>query len=133
MEPYVQLGWRLGSFILFSELEIAAGWNSIVFYEPDARDDLLLSLCSEMRLVLTWDNHALEFRTINGAGFYDTQDAGTDQLGRTANACGPASRSVKRAHSCVVWRAWATAASGRTRLPSQTSAPSWSTRTSPGG
>lgn len=80
IDPYEQLGWRLGAFILFAELELAAGWDSNVFYEPAARDDALFAVRSEMRLVSTWDNHALEFRMLNGMGYYadfpDQNDAG---------------------------------------------------------
>ena len=77
IEPYAPLGWRLGSFIFYSELEVGGGWDSNVFYQPSARSDWLAELDSETRLATDWDNHALEFRVRNGAGFYrDLTDPG---------------------------------------------------------
>jgi hypothetical protein len=80
IEPDAPLGWRLGSFILYSKLEVGGGWDSNVFYQPSARSDWLAELDSETRLVTDWDNHALEFRVRNGAGFYrDFTDQGDAQ------------------------------------------------------
>ena len=77
IEPYAPLGWRLGSFIFYSELEGGGGRDSNLFYQPSARSEWLAELDSETRLATDWDNHALEFRVRNGAGFYrDLTDPG---------------------------------------------------------
>ena len=54
IEPYAPLGWRLGSFILYSELEVGGGWNSNVLNQPSAQSDWLAELASETRLVTDW-------------------------------------------------------------------------------
>jgi hypothetical protein len=80
IEPYPHLGWRLGSFILYSELTLSGGWDSNVFYQPSAQSDWLAGIDSETRLVTDWENHALEFRVRNGIGYYrDFPDQGDQQ------------------------------------------------------
>jgi hypothetical protein len=80
IEPYAPLGWRLGSFIFYSELEVGGGWDSNVFYQPSAQSDWLAEIDSETRLVTDWENHALEFRIRNGIGYYpDLPDQGDQQ------------------------------------------------------
>ena len=80
IEPYSHLGWRLGSFILYSELTIGGGWDSNVVYQPSAQSDWLAEIDPETRLVTDWENHALEFRVRNGIGYYrDFPDQGDQQ------------------------------------------------------
>ena len=38
-EPFPHVGWRLGSFILFQEFEVAPAWDSNVFLGRNARGD----------------------------------------------------------------------------------------------
>lgn len=61
-EPFAPLGWRIGGFIFFQEVELDATWDSNVFLGRDARGDRRLDFVSESRLVSDWSNHALELR-----------------------------------------------------------------------
>lgn len=61
-EPFAPLGWRIGSFIFFQELELDPTWDSNVFLGRDARGDTRFDLRSESRLVSDWSNHAIELR-----------------------------------------------------------------------
>ena len=81
IEPYEHLGWRLGNFILYSQIEISGGWDSNVFYEPSARADWLAAINSETRLVSDWDNHALELR-MRHAGDFHRDFPGQDDAAR---------------------------------------------------
>jgi hypothetical protein len=63
-DPFEHIGWRLGSFILFQELEVSPAWDSNVFFQESAQSDWNAAFKSETRLVSNWSNHAVEFRMI---------------------------------------------------------------------
>lgn len=71
-DPFEQVGWRLGSFILFQELEVSPAWDSNVFFQSNARDDWSAAFRSETRLVSDWANHALELRTLHNRSYHAT-------------------------------------------------------------
>lgn len=62
LDPYDPPGIRLGSFILFPELETAGAWSSNVLRSPQAQSDTALELRPTARLISSWRAHALEFR-----------------------------------------------------------------------
>lgn len=68
--PYQHLGWRLGSFILYQEFDIAPAWQSNVFLESSGRADWRADLNSETRLVSDWANHAVELRMVHDRSFH---------------------------------------------------------------
>ena len=71
-EPFAQLGWRLGSFVLFQEAEISPAWDSNVFFQPAGRSDWRAVFKSETRLVSDWANHALELRMLQNRSYHAT-------------------------------------------------------------
>ena len=77
-DPFAHVGWRLGAFILFQELEVSPAWDSNVFFEQDARSDWRADFTSETRLVSNWSNHAIEFRTIQDRSFYNNYSSQND-------------------------------------------------------
>ncbi len=69
-EPFPHVGWRLGSFLLYQEFEVAPAWDSNVFLGRDARGDWRADLLSETRLVSNWANHALELRMLHDRSYH---------------------------------------------------------------
>lgn len=80
-DPFAHIGWRLGSFILFQELEVAASWDSNVFFDTNPRSDWNGGFDSETRIVSNWSNHALEFRMLHDRDYYSnfSSENGTNQ------------------------------------------------------
>lgn len=70
-EPYDPIGIRIGSFVLFPELEVGGLWTDNVLSSPDARSDIAAEIRSTARLVSNWSRHALEFRGTSLTSFYD--------------------------------------------------------------
>ena len=62
LDPYTPTGIKLGTFILFPEIELTTVWNSNVFSSPVAQSDTLAEFQPTVRLISDWSNHALEFR-----------------------------------------------------------------------
>ena len=69
-EPYAHLGYRLGSFVLLQEIEVAGVHHSNVFASSRARSDQAIDIRSDMRLVSNWRRHAVEFRVNGGLNFF---------------------------------------------------------------
>lgn len=70
LDPYDPIGIRVGSFVLFPEVEIAAARFSNVFSEPNGQADIALELAPNLRLVSNWSNHALEFQATGDISNY---------------------------------------------------------------
>jgi len=70
-EPFQPVGYRLGSFVLFPEIELAGVGYSNVLRSPKARADLALEAKPELRLVSNWRWHALELKANGNLSFHD--------------------------------------------------------------
>lgn len=78
-EPYDPVGIRIGSFVMFPEIEIGGSWYSNVFRAPNAASDGAFDLKPSTRLVSNWSRHALEFRGTSSFSFYDEFDSENDK------------------------------------------------------
>jgi hypothetical protein len=74
-EPFDPLGIRIGSFVLFPELDIGGTYYSNVFRTPAARSDVAATVLPSARLVSNWTRHALEFRGLGDLSFYNEFDS----------------------------------------------------------
>jgi hypothetical protein len=70
-EPYDPVGIRIGSFVLFPEVEVGGLWTDNVLSSPDARADVAADVRSTTRLVSNWSRHALELRGTTHDTFHD--------------------------------------------------------------
>lgn len=77
-EPYDPIGIRIGSFVLFPELEIGGSWYSNVFRSPNAVSDSAFDVKPSARLVSNWSRHALEFRGTGGFSYFNDYDSEND-------------------------------------------------------
>ena len=78
-EPYDPVGIRIGSFVMFPELELGGSWYSNVFRAPDAASDVAFDLKPSTRLVSNWGRHALEFRSTASLSYFDEFDTEDDK------------------------------------------------------
>lgn len=78
-EPFDPVGIRIGSFVLFPQLEIGGSWSSNVFQSPDARGDYAGELRPTGRLVSNWTQHALEFSATGAFSTYDDFTSENDE------------------------------------------------------
>lgn len=78
-EPYDPVGIRVGSFVMFPELEIGGTWYSNVFRAPGALSDQAFDLRPSTRLVSNWTRHALEFRATGGFSYFSEFDTENDK------------------------------------------------------
>lgn len=78
-EPYDPVGIRIGSFVLFPEVEISGARFSNVFASPNAQSDWALDVAPAGRLVSNWSVHALEFRAAGDFSFYDEYSSENDK------------------------------------------------------
>ena len=70
-EPYQAVGYRIGSFVAFPQLELAGVSYSNALRNPKARADLALEAKPELRLVSNWRWHALELKANGNFSFHD--------------------------------------------------------------
>ncbi|PPC88412.1 MAG: hypothetical protein CTY31_10940 [Hyphomicrobium sp.] len=70
-EPFDPVGIRIGSFVLFPQLELGSSWSSNVFQSSDPRDDFAADIRPSGRLVSNWGRHALEFSATGAFSYYD--------------------------------------------------------------
>lgn len=71
-EPFEAVGVKVGSFVLFPELQLAGGATSNVLSEATAtRSDMFLTVRPKIDLLSNWRRHAMEFRAIGLASFHD--------------------------------------------------------------
>jgi hypothetical protein len=70
-EPFVPLGTRIGSFLLFTALQTDGDYNSNVFASPVALGDYALELWPSARLASNWSNHAVEIRASGDLSYHE--------------------------------------------------------------
>lgn len=70
-EPYDPVGIRIGSFVLFPELDLGTSYYSNVFHAPSAKSDVAFDVVPSARLVSNWSRHALEFSATGILSFYN--------------------------------------------------------------
>lgn len=79
LEPYDPVGIKVGSFVLFPELDFGTSYYSNVFRSTDARSDWAFDALPSMRLVSNWSTHALEVRANGDLSYFDTYDSEDDR------------------------------------------------------
>lgn len=78
-EPYDPVGIKIGSFVLFPELDIGESYYSNVFHAPSAQSDFAFDLVPSARLVSNWSRHALEFSATGILSFYNQYQTEDDR------------------------------------------------------
>lgn len=78
-EPYDPIGIRIGTFVLFPEVELGTSWYSNVFRSPNMRSDVALDVKPSARLVSNWSRHAIELRGTGGFSWFDDYDTENDE------------------------------------------------------
>ncbi len=78
-EPFDPIGIKIGSFVLFPELELGGSWYSNVFRAPNADADAALDVRPSARLVSNWSAHALEFRATGGLSYFNEFNSENDK------------------------------------------------------
>ncbi|MFN3867572.1 MAG: outer membrane beta-barrel protein [Hyphomicrobiaceae bacterium] len=78
-EPFDPVGVRIGSFVLFPELETGASYYSNVLRSPNARSDTAADVRPSGRLVSDWKRHALELRGTAVLSFHNENDSEDDR------------------------------------------------------
>lgn len=71
LDPYDPVGVRIGSFVLFPEVEIGGSYYSNVLRSPAPESDVAADVRPAARLVSNWRRHALELRGTSTLSFYD--------------------------------------------------------------
>ncbi|HET6390334.1 outer membrane beta-barrel protein [Hyphomicrobium sp.] len=70
-EPYDPVGIKVGSFVLFPEVEFGTSYYSNIFHAPGSPSDWALDVNPGARLVSNWGRHALELRGVGQLSFFD--------------------------------------------------------------
>lgn len=70
LEPYAARGIRIGSFVVFPEVEIGAIATNNIFRSPARNSDSAFEARANARIVSDWRAHAVEFRASGLASFY---------------------------------------------------------------
>lgn len=78
-EPYDPVGIKIGSFVLFPELDLGTSYYSNVFHAPSAKSDVALDVAPSARLVSNWSRHALEFNATGIWSFYNQYQTEDDR------------------------------------------------------
>lgn len=68
--PYQPIGIRVGSFVLFPEIEAAGALTNNIFSSPNPSSDSALELAPSLRLVSNWRVHALELNARARTSFH---------------------------------------------------------------
>ncbi len=72
LDPFDAVGVRIGSFILYPEVELGlAAFNNVFHTRTDRRGDLALEARPAVRAVSTWARHALEVRAAGDTSFHN--------------------------------------------------------------
>lgn len=79
LEPYDPVGIKIGSFVLFPEVEISGAWYSNLFASPVPESDRAIQILPSGRLVSNWSAHALELRAAGDYSFYDEYPSENDK------------------------------------------------------
>lgn len=75
MEPYDPVGIRIGSFVMFPEVEVGGSWYSNVLRSQQPQSDVALDVRPAARVVSDWKRHALELRGFSNLSFYNELDS----------------------------------------------------------
>ncbi|HVZ03382.1 outer membrane beta-barrel protein [Hyphomicrobium sp.] len=78
-EPYDPVGIKIGSFVLFPEVDFGTSYYSNVFHAPSAKSDVALDVAPSARLVSNWSRHALEFNVTGVWSFYNQYQTEDDR------------------------------------------------------
>jgi len=106
-EPYDPVGIRIGSFVLFPEIEIGGAFTDNVLLSPGGLSDRALELRPAARLASAWSTHALELRGGADLSYHDEFTSEDDRgweieargridMTKRANLQGLAGRSVSQ-------------------------------------
>ncbi|MDH4982583.1 outer membrane beta-barrel protein [Hyphomicrobium sp. D-2] len=79
LDPFPQLGTRIGSFTLYSNVDAYYDYNSNLFASPVALGDSSLVLRPAGRLVSNWARHAVELRGSADFSFHDRYPSENDK------------------------------------------------------
>ena len=72
LDPYAPTGIRLGTFLLYPEIEMGPAWfNNLLRTSSDRRSDVALETRPSARLLSTWGVHAIELNARGLASFHD--------------------------------------------------------------
>ena len=71
LDPFPPIGTKIGSFVLFTNLETDYDYNSNIFASPVAEGDSALEVRPAARLASNWGRHALEVRASGDLSFHD--------------------------------------------------------------
>lgn len=77
IEPFDPIGIKVGSFVLFPEIETGLRADSNVLSSPNPESDIAYTLEPSARLVSDWSRHALEFNaraTLSYFSEFDSED-----------------------------------------------------------
>lgn len=75
LEPYDPVGIRIGSFVMFPELESNGAWMSNVLRSQKPESDFAFEARPSARIVSDWKRHALEVRGASTLSFYNELDS----------------------------------------------------------
>jgi hypothetical protein len=112
-EPFDPVGIRIGSFVLFPEVDLATAYISNVFRSGTPKGDFALEARPSVRLVSDWASHAFEVKASGGLSYFDQYDSEDDRsyrieartrldITRRANIQGEVSRDVKQESRSVL-------------------------------
>lgn len=79
IEPFDPVGIKVGSFVLFPEVETGLRWDSNVLSSPNPDSDVAYELLPSARLVSDWSRHALEFNARATLSFFNEFDSEDDR------------------------------------------------------
>lgn len=79
IEPYDPIGIRMGSFVLFPEVETGSSYYSNVLRSSIADPDVALDVKPSARLVSDWKRHALELRGSSLLSFHNEFESEDDR------------------------------------------------------
>ncbi|MCB1519255.1 MAG: outer membrane beta-barrel protein [Hyphomicrobiaceae bacterium] len=81
-EPYDPVGIRIGSFVMFPEIEIGGSGYSNVLRSQNPQSDVAIDVRPTVRVVSDWNRHALEFSVASTLSFYNEFDSENDRAYR---------------------------------------------------
>lgn len=78
-EPYERVGYSVGSFIAFPEIELGMLWHSNVLRAPDPRGDIALTAAPALEMLSNWNTHAFAVRGAGNFSAYNDLDSENDR------------------------------------------------------
>lgn len=79
LDPFPQIGTKIGSFLLFTTVEANWDFNSNLFASPNAEGDSSLEVRPAARLASNWSRHAVELRASGDLSFHDKYPSEDDR------------------------------------------------------